>query len=68
MESAERVFLRRKDVERVTGFTVSTLYRLAQKGKFPKQVKIGKRASAWLADEVQAWADARVAASRKEAA
>lgn len=68
MAVPERAFLRRRDVERITGLSVSTLYRLAKKGEFPKPVKVGARASAWLADEVQAWADSRVEASRKVAA
>lgn len=54
-------FLRRADVERATGFSGATLYRLAALGRFPKPMKIGARASAWLESEVQAWVDARIA-------
>lgn len=68
MAIPERVFLRRADVERVTGFSISTLYRLAKSGDFPRPVKIGARASGWIAGEVQAWIEARIEASRKEAA
>lgn len=68
MAIPEKAFLRRAEVERLTGFSVSTLYRLSKAGDFPKPVKIGARASGWIAGEVEAWIEQRVAASRKEAA
>jgi prophage regulatory protein len=68
MAIPEKAILRRAEVKRLTGFSVSTLYRLAKSGDFPKPVKIGARASGWLAGEVEAWIEARVAASRGEAA
>jgi prophage regulatory protein len=67
MAIPEKAFLRRAQVERLTGFSVSTLYRLAKSGDFPKPVKIGARASGWIAGEVEAWIEARVAASREVA-
>ena len=39
----------------------STLYEWVAKGLFPKPVKIGPRASAWLVDEVMAWKASLVA-------
>lgn len=68
MPIPERAFLRRADVERLTGLSISTLYRLAKVGDFPKPVKIGARASGWIAGEVEAWIERRVAVSREEAA
>jgi prophage regulatory protein len=32
---------------------------------FPRPIKIGKRASVWIASEVDAWIRARIAESRK---
>ena len=67
MAILEKAFLRRAEVARLTGFSVSTLYRLAKAGDFPKPVKIGARASGWIAGEVSEWIEARVSASREAA-
>lgn len=55
-------FYRVPEVEKLTGLTRSTIYELAAEGAFPKPVKIGKRASAWLGSELEAWAEERLAA------
>lgn len=62
-DTAER-FLRRRDVEQATGYSIATLYRKAKQGDFPKPVKLGERASGWLQSEVQTWIDERISASR----
>jgi len=38
----------------------STLYEEIAQGRFPKPVKIGRRASAWLMSEVEAWLDGKL--------
>ena len=43
------VLLRLPDVERMTGIKRSMIYRLEGEGRFPKRVKIGEHASAWVA-------------------
>jgi predicted DNA-binding transcriptional regulator AlpA len=64
MSDETKRFLRRPEVEQATGYSISTLYRKAKQGKFPKQIKLGERASGWLQSEVQAWIEDRVAESR----
>lgn len=54
-----RRYLRRPEVERLTGIRRSQLYRLIQAGKFPRPVKLSERCAAWPSDEVQAFLDAR---------
>lgn len=44
-----------------TGLTRATVYEMMDRGTFPKAVKIGTRAIAWPEEEVQAWAEARMA-------
>jgi prophage regulatory protein len=44
--------LRLKQVKELTTLSQATIYRLAAKGAFPKQVIIGDRAAVWLEDEV----------------
>ena len=36
----------------------SALYKAISEGKFPKPYKIGDRAVAWLANDIDAWIDA----------
>lgn len=47
-------------VEEMTGYTSSTIYLAIREGTFPKPVKIGQRASAWVESEVNAWINARI--------
>ena len=50
-------FLRRSQIEDITGLARSTIYDHMKTGKFPKPVKIGDRAVAWLQSDIQAWQD-----------
>ena len=50
--------LRLPDVLSLTGLSRSRLY---ADPSFPKSVKIGERAVAWVEDEVRDWIDARIA-------
>ena len=55
-----RRFLRRREVEMVTGLPRSTIYDRMSEGTFPKPVKIGPRAVGWLEDEIAAWVEAKI--------
>jgi prophage regulatory protein len=55
-------------VRQVTGLSRSQLYRLEAGGKFPGRVKLSQRASAWRADEVEAWVNSRPRAANQTAA
>ena len=48
-------FLRRKQVEQITGLSRSSIYAMMATGDFPRQKKIGRRAVAWLKEEIEAW-------------
>lgn len=63
----EKSFLRLPEVRARVGLSTPQIYKLISQGKFPRQVKLGERASAWLSDEIDAWIDERIAASRPEA-
>ena len=47
--------LTRAEVERRTGLGRSTLYRLMTEGKFPRPLRVGRRAVRWSEREVEAW-------------
>ena len=54
-------FIRLKKVESKTGLKKSTVYDLMSRGEFPKSIKIGERAVAWIESEVDAINAARMA-------
>lgn len=58
-------FIRRPEVEAMTGLSRSTIYELlARDSGFPKPVRLSGesgRLRVWLADEVEEWLAARVA-------
>jgi len=50
-------FLKLPEVCKKTGLSRSTVYKLIKAGKFPKQIKLTEHSSAWIASEIQTWAD-----------
>ena len=50
-------FLKLPDVCKKTGLSRSTVYKLIKAGTFPKQIKLTEHSSAWIASEIQEWAD-----------
>jgi prophage regulatory protein len=50
--------LRLDAVKEITGLSRSTIY---ADPSFPKSVKIGERAVAWVEDEIREWVEARIA-------
>ena len=59
-------FLRLPEVKSRTGFSRSSIYLFVQNGTFPRPVRIGGRAVAWLETEIDEWIKARLA-EREEA-
>jgi predicted DNA-binding transcriptional regulator AlpA len=62
--SDEVIFLRLPEVKGMTGLSKSSLYALIQEKSFPKPVRLGTRAVAWVRSEVRQWAFERISASR----
>lgn len=54
----ERLY-RLPQVIEVTGLGRSSIYRLAKEGRFPPSVRIGDRAVAWRASEIEEWIKTR---------
>lgn len=52
-------------VQQKTGCSRSEIYRRVSLGDFPKPIKLGIRASAWVEQEVDSWIDQRITESRK---
>ena len=51
--------LRLPAVMQMTGLRKSAIYDAAQRGAFPRQIKLLGRASGWRRDEVEAWIESR---------
>ena len=47
--------LRRKQVEKRTGLSRSTIYLRIHEGTFPRPINLGVRAVGWLENEIEAW-------------
>ena len=56
-------FLRRPDVEDITGLSRSSIYDMMSRDEFPRPVRIGKRAVAWRDNEIFNWMNERTAAA-----
>jgi prophage regulatory protein len=51
--------LRLPEVQKLSGLSRSSIYRLEGEGAFPKRVRLSERATAWRSDELLAWLNAR---------
>ncbi|MEO4012274.1 helix-turn-helix transcriptional regulator [Pseudomonas rossensis] len=63
-----RRFIKRQEVESITGLSCTEIYRRIAADNFPKQVTLGPKCVVWIEAEVLGWCDARVAESRGEVA
>jgi len=52
--------LRLPDVEAITGLRKSSVYALMRAGKFPKNVVVTRRLSAWSESSILLWVQARI--------
>jgi len=52
--------LRLSSVKSRTGLGRSHIYALAARGAFPRPLKLGNRASAWVESEVTEWVNSRI--------
>jgi prophage regulatory protein len=48
-------FLKRQEVEAVTGYSRSSIYRLIGLGEFPAPIAFNQRAVRWRESDVAAW-------------
>lgn len=47
--------LRRREVERETGLSRSSIYRMMDEGTFPRPRRIGAQAVAWCSSAIDKW-------------
>ena len=58
-----RRFLRLQNVKAKVGYGRSAIYEKIKTGEFPKPYPLGARAVGWLADDIEAWIEARIRAA-----
>lgn len=56
-------FLKLKQVKERTALSTSEIYRRIESGTFPKQIRLGAKAVAWLEHEITAWQEAVIDAN-----
>ena len=61
-----RRFMRLAEVKHQVGLGRTAIYDAVKQGTFPAPISLGARAVAWCSDEVAAWMDARIEASRSK--
>ncbi|MHB0973149.1 MAG: helix-turn-helix transcriptional regulator [Thiobacillus sp.] len=59
--------IRLPDVMSRTGLSRSSVFLKVKKGEMPPPIKLGVRATGWVAEEIDNWIKQRVAASRGQA-
>lgn len=59
MLTDQDVLLTRREVERRTGLSRSTIYRKMRDGTFPVPLKISERAVRWRERDIRAYVDSR---------
>jgi len=47
--------IRKPELEKITGLSHSTIWRLEKAGRFPQRIKLPVNAVAWRLDEVEKW-------------
>lgn len=60
-------FLRLPTVKEYTGLSRSSIYLMIAEKQFPKPIKLGERAVAWLENDIEAWMSKRIKASNQVA-
>ena len=59
MLTDQDVLLTRREVERRTGLSRSTIYRKMREGTFPVPLKVSERAVRWRERDIRAYVDSR---------
>ncbi|EED1400045.1 AlpA family transcriptional regulator [Escherichia coli] len=59
--------IRMQEVQRRTSYSKQWIYKLIAKGRFPKPVKVGSRAVAFVEREIDEWINQVIEGSRNNA-
>ncbi|MBN8431840.1 AlpA family transcriptional regulator [Microbulbifer salipaludis] len=62
--TSKPAFLRMPQVQDQTGLKKTYIYHLVSTGQFPAPIKLGKRAVAWLSEDIDNWIKERITNSQ----
>ena len=57
---SKRKLIKLPEVKELTTFSSATIYRLIQKGEFPRQRKLSERSVVWVSEEIYNWIDEKI--------
>jgi len=60
-------FLRLTEIKNLTGLSRSTIYMRIAEERFPRPIKLGDRAVAWLERDINTWMEQQIKTSRSKA-
>ena len=60
------VLLKLAEVKALTKLSHASIYRLIATKRFPKPIKLGEAASAWIASEINEWLESRIEKRNQE--
>ena len=66
--SLTRRFIKRQEVEAITGLSRSEIYRRMAAKVFPQQIALSAKCVVWIESEILTWCDERIAENRGEVA
>jgi len=61
MDDGPDYVIREDALKDVTGYGRSSIWRMIREGRFPKPIPLGPKRKAWLASEIKAWQQERIA-------
>jgi prophage regulatory protein len=64
-KSSPRRLIGRAELQRRVPYSLTHVWRLEQKGEFPKRIPIGKNRVGWDEEEVAAWIEDRILHGKK---
>lgn len=68
LSATPRRFIKRQEVEAITGLSRSEIYRRMAARVFPQQIALSPKCVVWIESEIVAWCDERIAEHRGEVA
>jgi prophage regulatory protein len=57
--TSEDRLIRLKELKRMIGLCPASIYNLINNGKFPKQIQLSERATAWRLSDINEWINSR---------
>ena len=57
--------LHRREVEKLTGLSRASIYRLMSEGEFPRPVRVSAKAVRWKESDITTWIQSRPAATNE---